>query len=323
MNNKMFPCEMVAPFSKPIPASLQVYRNHLAQTAPRASVSLLLPTRGRLLLVQRFLKSVCNTASDPGRIEVILYVDDDDPASHTLDSEQLSVIRITGPSAGMGFYNTCCMQQASSDLFVLVNDDIVISSPAWDTRLLSAAKAFPDGIFLAYANDGFKGEKLSTFPIISRRCSEVLADPYPNAYSGAFIDLHLFDIFKRLQYLGENRLCYLPDIAFEHWHYRTGKSELDDTYRRRNRFEADGTYLRLTNFRKIAAQRLRAAIHGEEMPEYPAYELTANSPIGLMGLITLIVKNTVRDEGIPPWVRLKRSLWFWARLIAARVLPGA
>jgi len=254
---------------------------------------------------------------------VILFVDNDDTASHTIDCPSLRLTRIVGPSAGMGFYNTCCMQLARSDLFVLVNDDLVINSPAWDTRLLSAAKAFPDGIFLAYANDGFKGERLSTFPIISRRCSEVLADPYPNAYSGAFIDLHLFDIFKRLQYLGENRLCYLPDIAFEHWHYRTGKSELDDTYRRRNRFEADGTYLRLTNFRKIAAQRLRAAIHGEEMPEYPAYELTANNPIGLMGLITLIVKNTVRDEGIPPWVRLKHSLWFWARLIAARVLPGA
>lgn len=299
---------------------LKIYRNTPVENRTGVAISLLLPTRGRPALAQRFLQSVCDTASDLTRIEVILFVDDDDPASHAIDSDQLNITRITGPSAGMGFYNTCCMQLASSDLFVLVNDDLVITSQAWDVHLLAAIQAYPDGLFLAYPNDGFKGEKLSTFPIISRRCAEVLGDPYPHAYSGAFIDLHLFDVFKRLEYLGENRICYLPDVTFEHWHYRTGKAEIDDTYRRRKRFEADATYLQLTPFRAIAAQRLLAAIRHKPLAAYPAVS-GADTQVGLTTLMALILRFTFRDEGVPLRVRVRRSLWFWARLVAAKILP--
>lgn len=303
---------------------LKTYRNALAESSTtRAAISLLLPTRGRPELARRFLQSVYDTATDLSRIEVIIYVDEDDAASHAIDSERISLTRITGPSSGMGYYNTCCMQQAGSDLLVLVNDDLVISSPAWDTRLLAAVRAYPDGLFLAYPNDGFKGEKLSTFPIISRRCAEVLGDPYPNAYSGAFIDLHLFDVFRRLGYLGENRICYLPDVTFEHWHYRTGKAEIDDTYRRRKRFEADATYLQLSTYRNIGARRLLAAIRNEPLPAYPASATHVANQVGLTTLMALILRFTFRDEGVPLRARLRRSLWFWARLVAAKILPDA
>lgn len=308
----------------PTLCGLNIYRNARAQDRTGIAISLFLPTRGRVTLAQRFLKSVCDTASDLSRIEVILYVDEDDRASHAIDCEALSLIRIIGPEAGMGFYNTCCMQQAGSDLFVLVNDDLVITSQAWDARLLAAVCAYPDGLFLVYPNDGFKGEKLSTFPILSRRCAEVLGDPYPQAYSGAFIDLHLFDVFKRLEYLGENRLCYLPEVLFEHWHYRTGKSEMDDTYRRRKRFEADATYLCLSPYRSVAARRLQAAIHHRPLPAYAEEATTAcRDSLGPGKLISLILRYTLHDEGVPLAVRLRRSLWFCARLIAARFLPNA
>jgi hypothetical protein len=62
------------------------------------SISLLLPTRGRPALVERFLKSIVETTTNLDQVEVILYVDNDDTGSHHLDSEEVRVVRIIGPA---------------------------------------------------------------------------------------------------------------------------------------------------------------------------------------------------------------------------------
>ena len=186
------------------------------------SISLLLPTRGRHTLVERLFKSIAETAAQPERVEVILYVDDDDTVSHHLDSKDFRVVRIIGPAMSMGGYNSACLEQACGDIVILVNDDMVISTPGWDNMIVEMDAGFTDKIYLAYGNDLFKKGGLCTFPILSRRTCELLVEPYPAAYRGAFIDVHLFDIFKRLQHAGFNRVRYLDDVVFEHLHYRTG-----------------------------------------------------------------------------------------------------
>ena len=45
-------------------------------------ISLLLPTRGRPAWVERLFDSIVATASQLARIEVVMYVDDDDAGSH-------------------------------------------------------------------------------------------------------------------------------------------------------------------------------------------------------------------------------------------------
>ena len=88
----------------------------------------------------------------------------------------------------------------------------------------------------------------------------MLGRPFPHEYRGAFIDYHLLDIFKRLERNGHQRLVYLEDVVFEHMHYRTGKGDYDEIYRKRRRFGDDETFLRLRNERSLAAQRLLSAI---------------------------------------------------------------
>ena len=63
----------------------------------RPSISFLLPTRGRPTLVERLFRSMVETTSRLDRVEVVLYVDEDDTGSHHLASEQVSVTRIVGP----------------------------------------------------------------------------------------------------------------------------------------------------------------------------------------------------------------------------------
>src|ERR1039457_2302750 len=88
-------------------------------------ISLLMPTRGRPAWAERFIRSAFSTASKPDRVEVILYVDEDDVDSHHLDSDEIHVVRIIGPQMTMGEYNSACLERAQGDIIILVNDDMV------------------------------------------------------------------------------------------------------------------------------------------------------------------------------------------------------
>ena len=139
---------------------------------------------------------------------------------------------------------------------MLVNDDIFVRTLHWDVKIRNLQSKFHDKIYLAYPNDLNKKNKLSTFPIISKTTAFKLIKPYPEQYQGAFIDLHLYDVFKRLEKAKLKRIIYLEDIVFEHLHFRTGKSSFDETYKNRNRFEDDNTFHNLTNLRKFQSEKL-------------------------------------------------------------------
>lgn len=295
----------------------------------RLLISLLLPTRKRPELVHRFLHSVQATVKYPDDVEIILYVDDDDAGSHELDCAGLRVVRIIGPRQSMGGYNTACLERARGDIIALVNDDIVIRTPGWDETLRRFDASVPDKIYLAYPDDRFKGQRLSTFPILSRRACEVLQEPYHRAYRGAFIDYHLMDIFKRLEQSGYKRVFYLPEIVFEHLHYRAGKAEIDETYSARGRFEDDMLFVGLSNVRAASLALLVNAIKGRTNP---ADKLLPFEPISrpktLFHAFWLFTLIFLMDRELP--VRWRFFLWWWftARYLASsmtkrRSLPAS
>src|SRR5579885_1672624 len=98
-------------------------------------ISLLLPTRGRPELVDRFLQSVVAQSTHLELIEVILCVDDDDPASHTISSSLVALKTIIVPRQTMGAYNTKCLENASGDITIAVNDDLIIRTTGWDEKI--------------------------------------------------------------------------------------------------------------------------------------------------------------------------------------------
>jgi hypothetical protein len=284
-------------------------------------ISLLLPTRGRPALAERLIRSVATHASRVDRVEIILYVDEDDTGSHRLTSGEISVTRIIGPRTTMGGYNTACFALARGDIIALVNDDMVIGTPGWDDKLIELDAGFPDKVYLAYANDLFKKRNVCTFPILSRRTCELLVEPYPLAYRGAFIDYHLFDIFKRLQRAGFDRIRYLNDVIFEHLHYRTGKAPFDETYGARGRFADDPTFLALIESRRASAAYLLRVLRGERPPPYsPAIGGTEVSPGGVFNALAYFSKWLLLDRGLP--LRWRSYLWVWfiGRYLAAKGL---
>lgn len=281
-------------------------------------VSLLLPTRARPALALRLFDSIQERTRHLDRVEVVLYVDEDDLPSHSLNHDAFKVKVIIGPRLSMGGYNTACLANADGQIIILINDDMVIRTSGWDEVVRGMDSRFPDKIYLAYGNDLFKGEKLCSFPILSRRTCEVLVEPFPDAYRGAFIDYHLLDIFKRVQHAGYHRICYLEHLIFEHMHYRTGKAQFDATYQKRDRFADDPVFLSLRDLRSAAARRLCAHIENK-LPETADPGIT--EPVSPRPLIVPPPESRtsmLRDRELPFRWRSFLFFWFCGRYLASR-----
>ncbi len=282
-------------------------------------ISLLLPSRGRPKLAQRLIGSIAAHSSELMRVEIVIYVDDDDLGSHHISSDTVAVKRIIGPRINMGACTSTCLAAARGDIIVLANDDMVIRTPGWDTKIAELHAGIPDGIYLAYANDLFMDSSVCTFPILSRMACEMLGDPFPSVYRGAFIDTHLMDIFKRLRHLGFNRVRYLKDLVFEHLHHRTGKAPFDATYAARKRFDDDATYVALAPLRQETALRLAGFVRGEGGGARPsATDVVERPPQNLLDAIRIYTRVFLLDAALPWSSRCYQWVRFIGRYLAAK-----
>lgn len=282
-------------------------------------ISLLMPTRGRPELAERFIASVVTHSSQLTRVEVVIYVDDDDTGSHHIASELIAVKCIIGPRITMGACTSACLEAARGDIIVLANDDMVIRTTGWDAKLAELHSDIPDGIYLAYANDLFKDSSVCTFPILSRTTCELLGDPFPAAYRGAFIDTHLMDVFRRLRHAGVDRILYLKDVVFEHLHHRTGKAPYDATYAARKRFDDDATYVALAPLRQAAALRLTGFVRGEGgCAGRSATQAVERPPRNLLDAIGIYARVFLLDATLPWSSRCYQWVRFIGRYLAAR-----
>jgi hypothetical protein len=243
------------------------------------SISLLLPTRERPGHVDRLFKALTATTAEIAQLEVVAYVDQDDPASHDIAHSPLRVeTLIRSPGATMGAMIRTCYEASRGRYVMLINDDVVFRTPAWDVRVIDAFAEFPDDVALVYGNDLDQGRSRPTFPIVSRTVCEVIGTICPRGYWGLHIESHLFDIFRQLARLGSNRIVYLEDVVFEHTHYTSNRDpKLDATYRHRNKQNDDVLFISLDHERRRSAGRLHRFITSGATHGQPAEQVTCSS----------------------------------------------
>src|SRR3974377_672808 len=136
-------------------------------------ISLLLPTRGRVAFVQRLFDSIVATSSDVKRVEVLLYIDQDDSASQTISHSVLCLEKIVGtPGQTMGKMNRACYEASRGRYVMMINDDLIFRSPHGAARVTEAFGHFPDDTALVYGNDLDQGQAVPTFPVLSRTVCE-------------------------------------------------------------------------------------------------------------------------------------------------------
>jgi len=269
-------------------------------------ISLLLPTRGRPLLVRRLFNSILDYTADTRSLEIVLCMDEDDTESHRLDEEKLDIVRTIGPRSTMGAYNTICLEKSSGNIIMLMNDDLTVCTPGWDEIIINFCRRFEDGIFLAYPDD-MERAHLSTFPIMSRKTCEILCRPYPEEYDDLFIDDHLFDIFIRLKHAGYNRMFYLDNVIIDHRHFINGKVRPDAGYKHKNRYKDYLTFMALRHLRQASARRLQSAIEGAPLPDLPKGASIEIPPANLLRALIRSFSVFMLDRGLP---LSRRALWF-------------
>lgn len=288
----------------------------IAMMTSDAKISVLVPTRQRPESLQRMLTSLRSTSERPDLLEVVVYIDEDDMQSLQLDLAEWNVKRLVGPRRTMGALNTACLERAGGSIIILGNDDIVVRTPGWDRKIRGAAQEYSNEIYLLYPNDLFKKSKLASFPILSKSACDAIGDPFPAAYRGAFIDVHLMDIFKKLERCGHSRIKYLEEVVFEHMHHRLGKSELDTTYRNRSRVGDDDAFLTLALERTCAAARLAGVISGRA-----AVAANPNSGPNTISSRVFATWRLLLDSHSPVVWRLRLFTWMSLRLVY-RYLTG-
>lgn len=183
--------------------------------------SFLIPTRGRPDLVARLFQSIVDTTSDLANLEVILVVDDDDELSKGISDDRITFKLVVVPRGlTMGGLNLACYRESTGRYIMLMNDDVILRTPAWDKTVLSTFERFTDDIALVHVNDLLFRERLCTFPFVSRTACEMIG-LCPEVYRRYKIDDHIYEIYSMLAHLGHKRIIYLPDVVFEHENHAT------------------------------------------------------------------------------------------------------
>ncbi len=240
-------------------------------------ISLIVPTRDRVDSLVRMMDSVMNNAENPALIEFVLYIDKDDVSQYPDFKSNVKIIR--GDRVSMSVMNNLCCENARGNILFLCNDDVVVKTNKWDSIIYNSVESYTDDVYLLYPNDLHKGERLCTFPVFSKQLFLNFPGIMPKFYKGAFIDTHIFDIFQQLSGLGENRIKYLPNVIFEHFHFLTGKSVIDSTYTDRNRFGDDYMFIYSAKFRSEVSKSIEYYIyngHVKSKAAQPTVQPTVN-----------------------------------------------
>lgn len=198
--------------------------------------------------------SAYGTAGGP--IEVLAYVDDDDPQLEAYRA--VSGVNLTvGPRINLSECWNVLARQAQGEYLHMSSDDIRFRTPYWDAIIRRTFEVFPDRIALVYGRDGIHDEKLATHGFISRRWMETVGYFTWGEFPCDFADTWLHDMAEMV-----GRLVYQPEVLIEHLHPIANKAEWDQTHLERKargkRARVEVRYRKLLPQRRQDAKRLEA-----------------------------------------------------------------
>ena len=236
-------------------------------SAPDVTFSLLCPSRDRAHRMQVLMESVCRTAERPERVEVLCYVDDDDPSLgeyRRLFADADGRFRrlkrcelVVGESMTVGKLWNVLARRSAGDVLMMANDDQMYLDYAWDAAAEEELRRHPDEIVCLFFDDGQYLPERGDFPMVSRRWFEELGYFTPEIFQFWTHELWIMDIAERI-----GRLQRVHGIRVDHLHYDQYLAVFDETYRRHRldwmKSEQDGILFRQTaEQRESAAEKLR------------------------------------------------------------------
>ena len=239
------------------------------------TIAILTPTRARPGRLDTFVNSVYDTASNPERVWMYNYIDEDDPRTKAYEDyarrQHDNSTNLLGESQSVSISWNVIAQFATNhlerpaDILIMGNDDLVYKTDGWDNIIEEETKKFPDDIYCMYMEDLINGEKHCAFPIVSKKWYTTLGYFTPGVFNFGYNDTWVFDIAKKI-----GRTHFIPNAVNEHMHFTAGKSGMDDTYNRNrtqergNLYEKDKVIFEDTEKdRQADADKLMEVINGQ------------------------------------------------------------
>lgn len=216
------------------------------------TISLLVPTRGRPDSFYEMVESARRLAVYPRSIEVVAYIDRDDPARIEYLNMQQPVRLLTGERMLLSVCWNECYLSSKGELLMHMGDDVLFQTDGWDQIVREAFRSVPDRILFAYGDDlGPNGKVFGTHGVMHRRWVETLGYFVPPLFSSDWNDVWLNEVAEKI---GRKQL--LPFVT-EHLHYTFGKMDRDQTHAdREERGERDGV---VDLYKSTAEERARDA----------------------------------------------------------------
>lgn len=133
-------------------------------------ISVLIPERGRPDSLDRLIVSLLETAGNDERIEILVAIDDDDPAwtdRAPAEHQRTRYLRWPRPIT-LGEKLNALSVEAKGGILWFVANDYVMETPGWPEKFRAAVARLPNGIGVPYPHDDLHPGH-AAFPIITRR----------------------------------------------------------------------------------------------------------------------------------------------------------
>ena len=200
-------------------------------------ISILTPTRQRPHRLSEFIMSVYQHTDEKNRVELLMYVDRDDPTKDQyLDffehcqiefQDFLRIHFVFGESKSVSKSWNDLYERSVGDIIIMGNDDLIYRTPSWDRMVELESNIFEDDIYCMWMDDRINRENHCAFPIVSRKWCETLGYFTPGVFHFGYNDTWVFDIAQKI-----NRCRFLGGVVAEHMHFASQKAPYDETYAR-------------------------------------------------------------------------------------------
>lgn len=223
-------------------------------------ISVLCPSRDRPRMALDFYQSVMRTANYKRNIEVLFYLDDDDPSLERyreLFDVYENCALVIGEALPLSTHWNVLLERSRGDIIIMSNDDVVYLTHGWDEILLEKVVGYEDELYCAWFDDGRaevrkknKEERnFCSFPIVSRRWCEVVGYLTPGLFHRIYNDNWISDLAEKI-----SRQKYVPSVMTRHYHKR------DDETAKRARADGQNAKDETTYTSDLAKQMKKASI---------------------------------------------------------------
>lgn len=159
-------------------------------------ISILCPSRGRPELASNMIKTALATSSS--KIEIKLYLNDDDPQLDKYKELIDEKYYVVGPDQSPAYSWNLLAENARHDILFLVGDDVSFETLGWDNIIVNEFNKYPDKIACIYPPpEGLSKNKNNHF-CLHKNWIKVLGYFVPPQFWHWYVDTWTAKIAKQL-----------------------------------------------------------------------------------------------------------------------------